>query len=172
MNICLCMFLLSLVCGSSFCQVQPPRTVPRLEAEYYVAAYARHYGVPIRFVRAIVGLESGWHPSAISRKGAVGLMQLMPVMAARLGVRDRCSVKDSVSGGVFYLAWLTRRFHGDLRLVAASYIAGEHIIARRGLAYSNPEVVAYVSRIGASYLPRPAGHNQENSAKLARRVIR
>ena len=51
-----------------------------------------------------------------------------------------------------YLAWLMQQFHGDLRLVAAAYYAGERVIGRRGLAYRNPDVLAYVSRIRATYL--------------------
>ena len=70
--------------------------------------------------------ESGWHTCAVSGKGAVGLMQLMPETAQRLGVQNRCDVKQNISGGIRYLAWLNRKFHGDLRLVAASYYAGEH----------------------------------------------
>jgi soluble lytic murein transglycosylase-like protein len=54
-------------------------------------------------------------------------MQLMPSTAARLGVRDLCNLNENVSGGVLYLAWLMHRFPGDLRLVAASYIAGEDV---------------------------------------------
>ena len=171
MNKCFCMFLLSFACGVLSCQAQPPKTATRLEAEYYVAAYARHYDVPIRFVRAIVGQESGWHSCAVSRKGAVGLMQLMSLTAARLGVRDRCYIKENISGGVLYLAWLMHRFHGDLRLVAAGYIAGEEVVLRRGLAYRNPEVVAYVSRIRASYRLQLAQREQGNSATLGSRVI-
>ena len=117
----------------------------RRAAEYYVAAYTRHYGVPVDFARAIVEQESGWKSCAVSTKGAVGLMQLMPETAWRLGVLNRCNVKENVSGGVRYLAWLMGRFHGDLRLVAAAYYAGEHTIARRGLSYSNHDVVDYVA---------------------------
>ena len=98
----------------------------RLEAEYYAAAYAKHYGLPVDFVRAVIEQESGWHTCAVSVKGAVGLMQLMPETAASLGVKDRCDVKQNISGGTRYLASLNRKFHGDLRLVAASYYAGEH----------------------------------------------
>jgi soluble lytic murein transglycosylase-like protein len=119
----------------------------RQEAEYYVATYARHYNVPVEFVRAIVDQESGWQPCPISPKGAVGLMQLMPEMARKLKVQDACDVRQNISGGVRYLAALIRRFRGDLRLVAAAYFAGERVIERRGLAYSNADVVRYVTRI-------------------------
>jgi len=147
-NKCLCLTLL--VGGVLSCHAQSPKTA-RGEAEYYVAAYARHYGLPVRIVRAIVDQESGWHPCAISRRGAAGLMQLMPVTAARLGVQDRCNIGQNVSGGVRHLAWLMRKFPGDPRLAVASYLAGEGIIERRGLGYRNREVVAYVSQIRKKY---------------------
>ena len=119
----------------------------RAAAEYYLAAYAQHYGVPLDFARAVVEQESGWQTCVRSRKGAVGIMQLMPETAIRLGVRNRCDVEQNISGGVRYLAWLMRRFHGELRLVAAAYYAGERTVERRGLAYSNPDVVVYVASI-------------------------
>src|SRR2546428_4740737 len=121
MNKCLCLAVL--VCGVLNCQAQSRRTAAPLEAEYYVAAYARHHIVPVRFVRAIVEQESSWRPCAVSPKGAAGLMQLMPLTAARLGVRDRCNVGENVSGGVRYLAWLIRKFSGDMRLATAAYLA-------------------------------------------------
>jgi soluble lytic murein transglycosylase-like protein len=74
-------------------------------------------------------------------------MQLMPQTAAQLNVRNRCDINQNVSGGVRYLAWLMTKFHGDLRLVAAAYYAGEHVVERHGLNYSNPAVVAYVASI-------------------------
>ncbi len=127
------------------------RTTPdsRNEAEYYVMAYARHYGVPIDFVRAVIEQESGWQPCAISTKGAVGLMQLMPATAIRLGVTDRCDIRQNISGGVRYLAWLMNKFRGDLRLVAAAYYAGEQAIEARGLQYANADVVSYVASVRA-----------------------
>ena len=158
-------------CGVLCCQAQPSRTPTRLEAEYYVAAYAQHYGVPIAFVRAIVQQESGWHRCAISHKGAVGLMQLMPSTAVRLGVRDRCNLNENIAGGVLYLAWLMHTFQGDLRLVAAGYIAGEDVVTRRGLAYHNAEVVTYVSRIRANCRPQLAGGRRGNPAPVRSRVI-
>jgi soluble lytic murein transglycosylase-like protein len=121
----------------------------RKEAEYYVAAYARHYGVPVDLVRAVIEQESGWQPCAISPKGAVGLMQLMPATAIRLGVTDRCNISQNVSGGVRYLAWLINKFRGDLRLVAAAYYAGEQVVEARGLQYANANVVSYVASVRA-----------------------
>jgi soluble lytic murein transglycosylase-like protein len=133
-----------LLAGSCLAQSCP---VSRLESEYYAAAYAKHYGLPLEFVRAVIGQESGWHTCAVSVKGAVGIMQLMPETAQRLGVKNRCDVKQNISGGIRYLAWLNRKFHGDLRLVAASYYVGEHAVEVHGLSYSNRAVVAYVQSI-------------------------
>lgn len=123
----------------------------RREAEYYVDAYASHYAVPIEFVRAIVEQESGWQRCPVSPKGAVGLMQLMPETARKLNVHNRCDLNQNVSGGVRYLAWLMSQFHGDLRLVAAAYYAGEGNIQSRGLKYSNRDVVNYVLSIRDHY---------------------
>lgn len=141
-----------LFCAVTSCWAQSARPASRPESEYYVAAYAQHYRVPIPLVRAIVEQESSWRPCAVSPKGAVGLMQLMPTTAQHLGVADRCNIDRNVSGGVRYLAWLVEKFHGDLRLATAAYYAGENIIGRRGLAYRNPDVVTYVSQIRAAYL--------------------
>ena len=141
-----------MLCAISICWAQSGRPTMQIEAEYYVTAYAQHYRVPVALARAVVVRESNWQPCVISPKGAVGLMQLMPATAKRLGVTDRCSLDQNVSGGVRYLAWLMRRFHNDLRLVAGAYYVGEDTIRRRGLAYRNPDVVAYVSTIRATYL--------------------
>ena len=137
--------LLFLVAAQFCCAGQSE--AQRREAEYYVAAYAKHYNVPVEFVRAMVEQESGWQRCPVSSKGAAGLMQLMPGTATRLKVRDRCDINQNVSGGVRYLVWLMNKFHGDLRLVAAAYYAGENIVERRGLGYSNPDVVAYVASV-------------------------
>ena len=95
-------------------------------------------------------------------------MQLMPGTAARLNVRNRCDISQNVSGGMRYLAWLTKKFHGELRLVAAAYYAGEGAIERRSLRYSNPDVVAYVASVRERY--EQERHMQEvNSQRVYRR---
>ncbi len=155
----------------SIAWAQSVKAPARMEAEYYVTAYAQHYRVPIGLVRAIVMRESNWQPCGISTKGAVGLMQLMPATAKRVGVTDRCNLDQNVSGGVCYLACLIRQFHNDLRLVAAAYYVGEDTIRRRGLAYRNPDVVAYVSAIRTTYL-REAGIEPESKNTTAKRDVR
>jgi soluble lytic murein transglycosylase-like protein len=77
-----------MLCTISICWSQSGRVPKRIDAEYYVTAYAQHYRVPIALARAVVVRESNWQPCAISPKGAMGLMQLMPATARRLGVTD------------------------------------------------------------------------------------
>jgi len=167
----LALLLAQAVCAISTCWAQSSKLPTRLEAEYYVATYAQHYRVPVALVRAIVERESNWQPCAISPKGAAGLMQLMPITAQRLGVRDRCSVDQNISGGVRYLAWLMQKFHNDLRLVAAAYYAGEDVIGRRDLGYRNPDVIAYVARIRTTYL-RQAGIKPRTTNTSSERDVR
>jgi soluble lytic murein transglycosylase-like protein len=119
-------------------------------AEYY----AKVYRVPVELVAAIIDEESGWNPYAVSEKGAVGLMQLMPQTAARFGVRNRFRLDENIRGGVAYLAWLSHEFHGDLRLVTAAYYVGENPIFLRRLEYSSADVQGYVNRVARRFRAR------------------
>jgi soluble lytic murein transglycosylase-like protein len=157
----LCLFASHLCCAGQIDE-------QKREAEYYVAAYSRHYNVPVEFVRAVVEQESGWKRCPVSSKGAAGLMQLMPGTAARLNVRNRCDINQNVSGGVRYLAWLMNKFHGDLRLVAAAYYAGENIVERRSLGYSNRDVVSYVASVRERFVRQKFG--SANISRAPRRT--
>lgn len=119
-------------------------------AEYYSTVYR----IPVDLVEAIIDEESGWNPYAVSQKGAVGLMQLMPQTAARFGVRNRFRADENIRGGVAYLALLNREFGGDLRLVTAAYYVGETPILLRRLEYSSADVQGYVSRVARRYRER------------------
>jgi len=165
------LILAQVLSAISICWAQSPKPPARLEAEYYIAAYAQHYRVPVSLVRAIVERESNWQPCTVSSEGAVGLMQLMPATARRLGVGNRCNIDQNVSGGVRYLAWLMQQFHNDLRLVAAAYYAGEDVIGRRDLGYRDPDVIAYVARIRTTYL-RQAGIKPRTTNTSSERDVR
>jgi soluble lytic murein transglycosylase-like protein len=115
------------------------------------AFYASAFNVPVELVDAVIQVESGWNPYAVSKKGAAGLMQLMPGTAMRFGVRDRFNIEQNIRGGVAYLAWLIRVFKGDLRLAVAAYQVGESQILLQGLAYSSRDVFQYVSRVAELY---------------------
>jgi len=120
-------------------------------SERCAASYASAFEVPVELVDAVIKVESGWNPYAVSRKGAAGLMQLMPATASRFGVPDRFNIEENIRGGVAYLAWLVRLFNGDLRLAVAAYQVGESQILSQGLAYSSREVFLYVSRVAQLY---------------------
>lgn len=113
--------------------------------------YAQVYGVPAALVRAIIQIESAWQPGAVSSKGAMGLMQLVPATAARFGVIHPFYIHENIRAGVAYLAELVSLFHGDLRLVLAAYAAGEQPVIARGLDYSSAAVYEYVQRIAEQY---------------------
>ena len=120
-------------------------------SERCAASYASAFEVPVELVEAVIQVESGWNPYAVSRKGAAGLMQLMPATAIRFGVPDRFNIEENIRGGVAYLASLIRLFNGDLRLAVAAYQVGESQVLSRGLAYSSREVFLYVSRVAELY---------------------
>jgi soluble lytic murein transglycosylase-like protein len=107
--------------------------------------------MPVELVAAIIDEESGWNPYARSRKGAAGIMQLMPATAVRFGVHNRFVAEENIRGGVAYLAWLKHKFNGDLRLITAAYYAGEGRISLQGLEYSSRDVQSYVKRIAQRY---------------------
>ena len=134
--------------GTVVCAAQQDQ---RATAMQWADHYAAVYQVPRELVHSIIEIESGWQPRAISTKGAVGLMQLMPATALTFGVTNRLEIEQNIRGGVAYLARLLKLFDGDLRLVAAAYLTGENRILPTGLAYSNAEVYRYVSKLARLY---------------------
>lgn len=101
-----------------------------------------------RLVHAVISAESNYNPTAVSPKGAIGLMQLMPATARRFGVQDPFVVRDNVYAGASYLKWLMGYFHGDLELVLAAYNAGEQAVVRAGHKVPRyAETQAYVQRV-------------------------
>jgi len=147
-------FLVLLV-GTARAQVCDACCVRDVSARW-AQLYAAVYNVPVELVAAIIDEESGWNPYAVSKKGAAGIMQLMPATAVRFGVRNRFVVQENIRGGVAYLAWLKRRFNGDLRLITAAYYVGESTISLRGLQYSSRDVQGYVKRVARRYRTRRA----------------
>lgn len=113
-----------------------------------IAAAARQYGVEEAVVRAIIHAESSFNPMALSHAGAQGLMQLMPATARRFGVTDSYDASQNIKGGVQYLAWLLKRFNGNLTLAAAGYNAGEGAVDRHGGVPPYQETQRYVARVG------------------------
>ena len=97
---------------------------------------------------AILATESAGQPDAVSSAGAQGLMQLIPATASRFGVTDVFQPEQNIRGGVQYLAWLLKRYEGNLTLAAAGYNAGEGAVDRHGGVPPYAETQRYVQRVG------------------------
>jgi soluble lytic murein transglycosylase-like protein len=108
---------------------------------------ATRHRVPPRLVAAVIAVESEFNPRAVSRRGAQGLMQLMPATAAHLDVQDSFDTRENIDGGVRHLRVLMDRYHNDLPLVLAAYNAGDRaVISYRGVP-PYPETRRYVIRV-------------------------
>ncbi len=108
---------------------------------------AARYGVPEELVTAVIRVESAFNPRAVSRKGARGLMQLMPGTASLLGVRDSFDPVENIDGGVRHLRGLIDRFGNNVALALAAYNAGEKAVTQYGGIPPYPETQDYVARI-------------------------
>jgi soluble lytic murein transglycosylase-like protein len=119
-------------------------------------AAARH-GVPEDLIAAVIEAESQFYPRAVSRRGAQGLMQLMPATAATLGVEDPFSPRDNIDAGVRHLRFLIDRFDNNLPLALAAYNAGEVAVRVHKGIPPYPQTRAYVRKI--------LGQLERNAAK-------
>jgi len=110
-----------------------------VEFEHYIGSYeaviqkmAARYKVEPALIKAVIKAESNFDPSALSRKGAIGLMQLMPATALNLNVSNPYNPHQNIEGGTKYLRNLTGLFGSDLKLVIAAYNAGENAVIKYG----------------------------------------
>jgi len=109
---------------------------------------ARTYGLDPKLVHAVIRAESGYNANAISSKGAIGLMQLIPATAQRYGVQDSYDPGQNIHGGTRYLRDLMKMFNGNLELAIAGYNAGENAVIRAGNRIPPyPETMAYVPKV-------------------------
>jgi soluble lytic murein transglycosylase-like protein len=113
--------------------------------------YCTIYGVDPELVKIVIEKESQFNHRAVSRSGAMGLMQLMPETAKALGVNNPYNPRDNVMGGVKFLRRLLDMFNGDLELALAAYHAGPGTVKRLGRVPAIPETVEYVEYIMSRY---------------------
>lgn len=142
---------------------------------------ASQHGLEFELLQAVIATESAFDPGAVSPKGAVGLMQLIPETAERFGVRPlgRQSVSErltdprtNIQAGSRYLAWLINYFNGDLRLAVAAYNAGEGAVLKAGRRIPNyPETISYVQKVtelhGSLKPPRTVSHARTDAMPVA-----
>jgi soluble lytic murein transglycosylase-like protein len=135
--------------GSSNTQAEP-----RTKTQYrgIIEEIARTYGLESALIHAVVSVESAYRVGAVSKKGAGGLMQLMPETAQRYGVADRFDPVQNLHGGARYLSDLLKMFKGDMRLTLAAYNAGENNVIKYGNQIPPfQETRAYVPKVMELY---------------------
>ncbi len=124
--------------------------VPRSPYGQLIYDIAVRHSINPHLVAAMIHVESAFRPNVVSRKGACGLMQLLPATARRFGVRKKKDLFDPVKNmeaGVRYLKWLTQRFDGDVEKILAAYNAGEGAVERYGGVPPYRETQRYVEKV-------------------------
>ena len=127
-------------------------------ADYHSIVHekAAVYNMDPSLIKAVIKTESNWNSKAISRKGAVGLMQLMPSTASDMNVHNPFNPEENIEGGTRYLKYLIERFNGDLTLALAAYNAGPKTVEKFGYVPPITETKQYVSRVLSLYSGRSA----------------
>ncbi|MDR3237640.1 MAG: lytic transglycosylase domain-containing protein [Spirochaetia bacterium] len=124
------------------------RDVPQKEKINRIAdRYAMQYKVPPSLVKAVIEAESGYNTTAVSPKGAQGLMQLMPDTAEMLGVRDAFSPEENIRGGVSFMKNLLDRYGNDYKKALAAYNAGPGAVDKYGGVPDYSETKDYVDKV-------------------------
>lgn len=135
--------------------VRPTVRTPSAPLAETVDRIARQNQISPRLVHSVIQAESNYDPNAVSPKGALGLMQLIPSTARRFGVSDVFDPADNIQGGARYLKHLLDLYKGDEVLALAAYNAGEGAVSRYGGVPPFPETQNYVARV-RQHLDGPA----------------
>lgn len=134
----------------------PWRTLGPTAYDSLIEGACVRYGMDPELIRQVIRAESGFNPRAMSPKGAIGLMQLMPQTARDLGILDPWDPAQNIDGGVRYLRQMLETFQGTTELALAAYNAGPKRVLWCGTVPPIPETRAYVSKIMGRYGKSPA----------------
>ena len=126
----------------------PQPAAPPLGIEEAVRRIAAEHALPPQLIHSVIKVESNYNAHAISSKGALGLMQLIPATARRFGVGDVFNPVENIQGGAKYLRYLLDLYNGDYPLALAAYNAGEGAVARYGGVPPFAETRNYVTLVG------------------------
>ena len=129
----------------------PPISTTSNEFDALIREFARKYEVDAALIKAIIRAESGFNPYAVSKKGARGLMQLMPQTAQRLNVVNSFNPRENIEGGTRYFKYLLGLFKSDLRLSLAAYNAGENLVLQNNSIPPYRETIDYIRKVLAFY---------------------
>jgi soluble lytic murein transglycosylase-like protein len=150
---------------------RPGMSIDRDGVEKLVREAADRHHVDPALVRAVIETESNWNPRAYSRKGAGGLMQLIPTTAQRYGANDVFNPQQNIDAGVRYLKTLLERYNGNLDLALAAYNAGEGAVDRANGIPAFRETRNYVQKVQDAYF-RPGSGRLEGAFTNPRAIHR
>src|SRR5713101_9487799 len=136
----------------------PPVEISQEPFGDLIRAAAKHYSVDADLITSVIAAESNFDPKAISRRDARGLMQLLPVTAASLGVKNIFDPRENIEAGTRYLSDLLQLYKNDLALTLAAYNAGPDRVQRYGRVPPFAETISYVRRVRQTYDQRKSSN--------------
>lgn len=157
-----------------------PETKLVINTDYssYVQKSARKYEIEPELIHAVIRTESNGNYRAVSRKGAMGLMQLMPSTASDMNVGNPFNPEENIDGGTRYLRYLIEKFNGNVTLALAAYNSGPKTVEKYGNVPPITETRQYVNKVLALYngkkqyvVSGPAGDNQVRPAPIYKIVL-